>query len=526
MKVISRVYDTQTITIYKFRCKTFIKPLISDYNIGSKNMSKGVTPQSENYNTWYTDVVTKADLADYGPVKGTMVVKPYGFAMWDLIKETFDKMIKDTGHVNAYFPLFIPKSFLAKEAEHVEGFAKECAVVTHTRLKSDNEKGIVVDPDSKLEEEVIVRPTSETVIWSMYKKWIQSYRDLPLLINQWANVVRWEMRTRLFLRTTEFLWQEGHTAHAKAEEAQEETLLILELYRKLAEDYLAMPVLTGFKSESEKFAGADMTYCIEALMGDKRALQAGTSHNLGQNFAKAFGVTFQTKDNKEELVYATSWGISTRLVGGVIMTHGDDKGLRLPPKIAPYQVVVVPIFKDEGSQEILNKYLDPILSVLKNKGVRIHEDWRKGSPGFKFNEWEMKGVPIRLEVGPKDIEKHQAVIARRDTGEKQFVKKDDIINIIPNLLDSIQNNLFEQAKMFRKTNTHKVSTYSEFKDVIKNKGGFIRCGWDGTSETETAIKNETKATIRVIPFDERIKGLNCIFSGKPAKHEVIFAKAY
>ena len=489
-------------------------------------MSKGVTPQSENYNTWYTDVVTKADLADYGPVKGTMVVKPYGFAMWDLIKETFDKMIKDTGHLNAYFPLFIPKSFLAKEAEHVEGFAKECAVVTHTRLKSDSKKGIIVDPDSKLEEEVIVRPTSETLIWSMYKKWIQSYRDLPLLINQWANVVRWEMRTRLFLRTTEFLWQEGHTAHATAKEAQEETLLILELYRKLSEDYLAMPVLTGFKSESEKFAGADKTYCIEALMGDKRALQAGTSHNLGQNFARAFDVTFQTKENKEELVYATSWGISTRLVGGVIMTHGDDKGLRLPPKIAPFQVVVVPIFKNEDSQEVLIKYLGPILSELKNNGVRVHEDWRKESPGFKFNEWEMKGVPVRLEVGPKDVEKHQAVIARRDSGEKEFVKKDDIVNLIPELLDSIQNNLFEQAKEFRKNNTHTVSTYTEFKDVIKNKGGFIRCGWDGSSETEATIKNETKATIRVIPFDENIKGLNCIFSGKPAKHEVIFAKAY
>ena len=489
-------------------------------------MSKSVTPQSENYNTWYTDVVMKADLADYGPVKGTMVVKPYGFSMWDLIKDTFDKMIKETGHVNAYFPLFIPKSFLAKEAEHVEGFAKECAVVTHTRLKSDSKKGIVVDPDSKLEEEVIVRPTSETVIWSMYKKWIQSYRDLPLLINQWANVVRWEMRTRLFLRTTEFLWQEGHTAHATAEEAEEETLLILELYRKLAEDYLAMPVHTGFKSESEKFAGADRTYCIEAIMGDKRALQAGTSHNLGQNFAKAFDVTFQTKDNKEQMVYATSWGISTRLVGGVIMTHGDDKGLRLPPKIAPYQVVIVPIFKDKEGRKIFNKYLESVLLELRNAGVRIHEDWRKGSPGFKFNEWEMKGVPIRLEVGPKDIEKQQVVIARRDTGEKQFVKKEDIVSLIPNLLDSIQNNLFEQAKQFRLNNTHTVSTYADFKEVIKNKGGFIRCGWDGSAETETAIKNETKATIRVIPFDENTKGLNCIFSGKPAKHEVIFAKAY
>ena len=489
-------------------------------------MSKSITPQSENYNTWYTDVVTKADLADYGPVKGTMVVKPYGFSLWELIKETFDGMIKKTGHVNAYFPLFIPKSFLAKEAEHVEGFAKECAIVTHTRLKVDSNNRIVVDPESKLEEEVIVRPTSETVIWSMYKKWIQSYRDLPLLINQWANVVRWEMRTRLFLRTTEFLWQEGHTAHATAKEAEEETLLILELYRELAEDYLAMPVHTGFKSESEKFAGSDRTYCIEALMGDKRALQAGTSHNLGQNFAKAFDVTFQTKENKEEMVYATSWGISTRLVGAVIMTHGDDKGLRLPPKIAPYQVVVVPIFRDAETKKRLIKYLAPILSSLVDKGVRIHEDWRNESPGFKFNEWEMKGVPIRLEVGPKDLEKLQVVIARRDTGEKQFIKKEVIVEVIPNLLDLIQKNLFEQAKIFRSENTHSVTSYDEFKDTIKNKGGFVLCGWDGTVESEEAIKKDTKATIRVIPFDESPNHLKCIYSGNPAKHQVLFAKAY
>ena len=349
-------------------------------------MSKGITSQSENYAAWYTDVVVKAGLADYGPVKGTMVIKPYGFALWELIKDSFDKMIKDTGHVNAYFPLFIPKSFLAKEADHIEGFAKECAVVTHTRLMSDQNKGIIVDPESRLDEEVIVRPTSETVIWSMYKKWIQSYRDLPLLINQWANVVRWEMRTRLFLRTTEFLWQEGHTAHESHEEAEKETLLILELYRKLAEDYLAMPVLTGLKSESEKFAGADETYCIEAMMKDKRALQAGTSHNLGQNFAKAFDVTFQSKDNKEEFVYATSWGVSTRLVGGVIMTHGDEKGLRLPPNIAPHQVVLVPIFKNEDEMNAIKDYINPVLNDLRESRIRVHEDWRKESPGFKFNE--------------------------------------------------------------------------------------------------------------------------------------------
>lgn len=489
-------------------------------------MAKGVTPQSKDYNAWYTDVVTKAGLADYGPVKGTMVVKPYGFAMWDLIKETFDGMIKETGHVNAYFPIFIPKSFLAKEAEHVEGFAKECAVVTHTRLKTDETQSIVVDPESKLEEEVIVRPTSETVIWSMYKKWIQSYRDLPLLINQWANVVRWEMRTRLFLRTTEFLWQEGHTAHATAEEAEEETLLILELYRKLAEDYLAIPVHTGLKSESEKFAGADRTYCIEAMMGDKRALQAGTSHNLGQNFAKAFDVTFQTKDNKEELVYATSWGVSTRLVGGVIMTHGDDKGLRIPPKIAPYQVVVIPIFRDEEGEKTVSEYISPVLDELRDQGVRIHEDWRKGSPGFKFNEWEMKGVPLRLEVGPKDVESGNVVLARRDNGEKQVLKKEDLANQVPILLDAIQVNMLEQAKAFRESNTCTVSTYDEFKDVIISKGGFVRCGWDGTEKSEMAIKDDTKATIRLIPFDENPEGMTCIYSGKPAKHEVIFAKAY
>ena len=386
-------------------------------------MSKKITSQTKDYSTWYTDVVVKAGLADYGPVKGTMVIKPYGFALWELVKDSFDQMIKETGHVNAYFPLFIPKSFLAKEADHIEGFAKECAVVTHTRLKSDGEKGIVVDPESKLDEEVIVRPTSETVIWSMYKKWIQSYRDLPLLINQWANVVRWEMRTRLFLRTTEFLWQEGHTAHESADEAKKETLLILELYRQLAEEYLAMPVHTGLKSESEKFAGADFTYCIEAMMKDKRALQAGTSHNLGQNFAKAFGVTFQSKDNKEEFVYATSWGVSTRLIGGVIMTHGDEKGLRLPPKIAPYQLVVVPIFKSEEDKKTITKFINPILNELKKLNVRIHEDWRKESPGFKFNEWEMKGVPLRLEIGLRDIKKDIATLSRRDNDQKFEIQK-------------------------------------------------------------------------------------------------------
>ena len=488
-------------------------------------MSKGLPNRDTDFSAWYTQVVKRADLADHGPVKGTMVIKPYGFQLWDNIKESFDKMIKATGHVNAYFPIFIPKSFLAKEAQHVEGFAKECAIVTHTRLKADDDKGIIVDPDSKLEEEIIVRPTSETVIWSMYKKWIQSYRDLPILINQWANVVRWEMRTRLFLRTSEFLWQEGHTAHATPEEAQKETLDILELYRKLAEDYLAIPVLTGLKTESEKFAGADKTYCIEAMMGDKRALQAGTSHNLGQNFAKAFDVTFQTKENKEALVWATSWGVSTRLVGAVILTHGDDKGLRLPPKIAPIQVVIIPISRNEEQEKMVRDYLAPIVELLESAGVRVHQDWTDNSPGFKFNEWEMKGVPLRLEVGPRDVEKGNMVVVRRDTGDKSFLSKDETVAQIPDLLEEIQKGLFQQALIFQQENTHKVSTYDELKKVIE-AGGFVRCGWDGTHETEARIKEDIKATIRCIPMSENPEGLTCVYSGKPAKHEVIYAKAY
>jgi prolyl-tRNA synthetase len=487
-------------------------------------MSKGVTPQSKNFSAWYNDVVKKADLAEHGPVKGTMVIKPYGFALWDNIKYALDGMIKDSGHVNAYFPLFIPKSFLAQEAKHVEGFAKECAVVTHTRLKTVD-GDLVVDPESKLEEEVIVRPTSETVIWAMYKKWIQSYRDLPLLINQWANVVRWEMRTRLFLRTTEFLWQEGHTAHATAEEAEEETLTILEIYRRLAEEILAIPVLTGRKTEIEKFAGAEHTYSIEAMMKDKRALQSGTSHNLGQNFAKAFNVKFQNKNNQEEMVYATSWGVSTRIIGAVIMAHGDDKGLRLPPKVAPHQVVVIPIFRNAEQKKVIEKYLDPILDQLKNNSVRVNVDWRDESPGFKFNDWEMKGVPIRMEIGPRDIENNMVVLARRDTGEKNSVQTNEIAEKISKMLNDIHDNLFAEAKDFMNSNTNKVDSYDEFKEIIA-KGGFIRCGWDGTSETELKIKKETGATTRVIPFDEDPKDLKCIYTGKPAKHEVIFAKAY
>ena len=428
-------------------------------------MSQRLPDRSNDFSAWYTQIVSRAGLADYGPVKGTMVIKPYGYQLWENIRDIFDKMIKDTGHVNAYFPLFIPKSFLAKEAEHVEGFAKECAVVTHTRLKSDELKGVVVDPESKLDEEIIVRPTSETVIWSMYKKWIQSHRDLPVLINQWANVVRWEMRTRLFLRTSEFLWQEGHTAHSTPEEAEQETLDILELYRKLAEDYLAIPVFTGLKTDSEKFAGAERTYCIEAMMGDKRALQAGTSHNLGQNFAKAFDVTFQTKDNKEELVWATSWGISTRLIGAVILAHGDDKGLRLPPRIAPIQLVIIPIAKNEEEEKNLKDYLEPITTALKKLKIRVYEDWTNNSPGFKFNEWEMKGVPLRMEVGPRDIKEQKVVLARRDEKGKLFIPKDDVFDNIQRFLDNIQLKLITQARDFRDKNTHIVKGYDDFKSL-------------------------------------------------------------
>ena len=488
-------------------------------------MSKRLPDRSNDFSAWYTQIVNRAGLADYGPVKGTMVIKPYGYQLWENIKDIFDKMIKDTGHVNAYFPLFIPKSFLAKEAEHVEGFAKECAVVTHTRLKSDDLKGVVVDPESKLEEEIIVRPTSETVIWSMYKKWIQSHRDLPVLINQWANVVRWEMRTRLFLRTSEFLWQEGHTAHSTPEEAEQETLDILELYRELAEDYLAIPVFTGLKTDSEKFAGAERTYCIEAMMGDKRALQAGTSHNLGQNFAKAFDVTFQTKDNKEEFVWATSWGISTRLIGAVILAHGDDKGLRLPPRIAPIQLVIIPIVKNEEEENQLRNYLGPITAALKKLKIRVYEDWTNNSPGFKFNEWEMKGVPLRMEVGPRDIKEQKVVLARRDEKDKLFIPKDDVFDNVQRLLDNIQLKLITQARDFRDKNTHIVKDYDDFKSII-SRGGFVRCGWDGNPETEAKIKQDTKATIRCIPFDEDPIELTCVLTGQKAKHEVIFAKAY
>ena len=490
-------------------------------------MSKGVTPKSEDYARWYTDIITKAEMADYGPVKGTMVIRPYGFGVWNNIKEAFDLQFKKSGHVNAYFPLFIPKSFFSKEAAHVEGFAKECAVVTHSRLKlSDDGNGLIVDPDSKLEEEIIVRPTSETIIWYMYKKWINSYRDLPILINQWVNVVRWEMRTRLFLRTSEFLWQEGHTAHATEKEAREETLKILNIYKNVTEKVLAIPVLTGLKSESERFAGAVDTYCIEAMMGDKRALQAGTSHYLGQNFAKAFDVKFQNENNKEKLVYATSWGISTRLVGALIMVHGDDKGLRLPPRVAPVQIVIIPIINNEDSLVEIQKFLKPFIKILEKKDIRFQWDDRlKISPGFKFNEWEMKGVPVRVEVGPRDMDDKTLFCARRDTGEKQSYNIDSAANDLIQLLDEIQENMYNQALEFREKNTRFAENYNEFKSLI-DSGGFIRCGWDGDPASESAIKTDTRATIRCILTDKNVAEKKCIYSGNPAKYEVIFARAY
>ena len=488
-------------------------------------MAKGVTPQSSDASKWYTDVITKAQLADYGPVKGTMVIRPYGYSIWESIRDEFDQQFKQTNHTNAYFPLFIPKSFLAKEAEHVEGFAKECAVVTHSKLKVDNQK-LVVDPDSKLEEEIIVRPTSETVIWSMYKKWINSYRDLPILINQWANVVRWEMRTRLFLRTSEFLWQEGHTAHATEKEAIDEALKILDIYKDVVENIMAIPVLTGYKSESEKFAGAVETYCIEAMMGDKKALQAGTSHYLGQNFAKAFDVKFQNENNQEEYVYATSWGVSTRLIGALIMVHGDDQGLRLPPKVAPIQIVIVPIYKTDEDKDKIKNYIQPLIDDFDEHNIRyFYDDRAKMSPGFKFNEWEMKGVPVRIEVGMRDVNDGLVVFSRRDNNLKDSIKIDEIKNYFSDLLLDIQSSLFTQAQQFQNNNTHDATNYQDFQSLIKDRG-FVKCGWDGTTDTENAIKKDTKATIRCIPFSQKIDGLKCIYSNNPAKYEVIFARAY
>lgn len=488
-------------------------------------MAKEITSRSEDYSQWYIDIVKKADLAENSAVRGCMVIKPYGFGLWENMRDQLDRMFKETGHVNAYFPLFIPKSFLSKEAEHVEGFAKECAVVTHYRLKNDPDgKGLIVDPDAKLEEELVVRPTSETIIWNTYRDWISSYRDLPLLINQWANVVRWELRTRLFLRTAEFLWQEGHTAHATKEEAVDETLLILDVYAKFAEEYMAMPVIKGVKTPNERFAGADETYCIEALMQDGKALQAGTSHFLGQNFAKAFEVKFLNENNVEEFVWATSWGVSTRLIGGLIMTHSDDDGLVLPPRIAPLQVVIVPVPKPAPE---LDEAAAKIMQALKAKGITVKydTDMRK-RPGFKFAEHEMRGVPVRLALGMRDLEQQQIEVARRDTKEKTFQPIEGIENYVAQLLDDIQQNLFSRALDYRDSHITRVDSFEEFKQALGEKGGFLSAHWDGTTETELKIKELTKATIRCIPLDAEEEDGKCILTGAPSKRRVLFAVAY
>ncbi len=490
-------------------------------------MADAITPRSKDYAQWYIDVVRRAELADYSPVRGCMIIRPNGYALWENLRNTLDEKLKETGHENAYFPLFIPESFLSKEAEHVEGFAKECAVVTHSRLKIDPDGGgLIPDPDSKLEENLVVRPTSETIIWDTYSKWIQSWRDLPILLNQWANVVRWEMRTRLFLRSMEFLWQEGHTAHATKEEALEETSRILDIYASLAEDYMAMPVIKGRKSASERFAGAVDTLCIEALMQDGKALQAGTSHFLGQNFAKAFGCQFQNKENQLEYVWATSWGVSTRLIGGLIMTHSDDQGMVMPPKLAPTQVVIVPILKKDGSAEVIEAGAK-IAKSLKEAGIRVKFDTRAGHrPGWKFAEYEVKGVPIRLALGPRDVENGMIELARRDTFEKESVPQNGLVQRIKETLDAIQKNLFDKAVAFREENTTLVDSYEEFKEVINDKGGFVLAHWDGTEETETKIKNDTKATIRCIPFAQTAEMGVDMISGEPSAGRVYFAKSY
>ena len=489
-------------------------------------MAKNFTSRKENYSEWYNELVIKADMAENSAVRGCMVIKPYGYAVWEKMRDALDKMFKDTGHLNAYFPLFIPKSFFSKEASHVEGFAKECAVVTHYRLKNDADGKIVVDETAKLEEELIVRPTSETIIWDTYRGWIQSYRDLPILVNQWANVVRWEMRTRMFLRTAEFLWQEGHTAHETEAEAMAEARQMLDVYATFAEDFMAMPVLRGTKSPNERFAGALETFCIEALMQDGRALQAGTSHFLGQNFAKAFDVKFLSKNNTLEYVWATSWGVTTRLIGALIMTHSDDQGLVLPPKLAPIQVVFVPIYKEQGQLDTISERVNKIKQSLVAKGVSVkYDDRDTQKPGWKFNEYEFKGVPVRVAIGPRDMEEGTAEVVRRDTLEKQIVKLDELENYIPKLLDEIQANLLAKARQFRESNTFKVDTWDEFQQQVE-KGGFILAHWDGTAETEDAIKAATKATIRTIPLDFVEEAGSCVFSGKPSKGRVVFAKAY
>jgi prolyl-tRNA synthetase len=492
-------------------------------------MADLLTKRDVDYAQWYNDLVLKADLAEHSDVRGCMVIKPHGYAIWEKMQVALDAMFKATGHVNAYFPLFIPKSYLAKEASHVEGFAKECAVVTHYRLKSDPVHGIIVDPDAKLEEELIVRPTSETIIWNTYRGWIKSYRDLPLLINQWANVVRWEMRTRLFLRTAEFLWQEGHTAHATKEEAIEETVRMLDVYATFAEEWLAMPVIKGVKTASERFAGAEETYCIEAMMQDGKALQAGTSHFLGQNFAKAFDVYFTNKENRQELVWATSWGVSTRLMGALIMTHSDDHGLVLPPKLAPIQVVIVPIVKNDEQMKAIGEYVQPLIDGLRSKGISVKFDNDdKKKPGWKFAEYEFKGYPVRIAVGPRDMENGTVEVARRDTLEKQVMQTTDLAEKIEHLLQAIQQNLYQKALSMRENSTRAVDTYEEFKVAIE-EGGFILAHWDGTAETEARVKEETKATIRCIPL-EAVAGTagegKCMVTGRPSKQRVIFARAY
>lgn len=490
-------------------------------------MAKKLTTRNEDYSKWYNELVIKADLAENSGIRGCMVIKPYGYAIWERMQAELDRMFKETGHQNAYFPIFIPKSYFSKEASHVSGFAKECAVVTHYRLKSDDDGSIVVDPTAKLEEELIVRPTSETVIWDTYRKWIQSYRDLPILINQWANVVRWEMRTRLFLRTSEFLWQEGHTAHATKEEAIKEAELMLNVYADFAQNFMAVPVIKGVKTESERFAGAVETYCIEALMQDGKALQAGTSHFLGQNFAKAFDVKFADKEGVLEYVWATSWGVSTRLIGALIMTHSDDNGLVLPPTLAPDQVVIVPIYRTDEERNAIGEVADKMIKQLRAEGIRVKYDERDThKPGWKFNEYELKGVPVRIAIGPKDLEKGTVEIARRDTLQKQFINQNETVSVVTKLLDEIQENIFKKAKNYRDSHITEVDTYEEFKEVLETKGGFVSAHWDGTTATEELIQNETKATIRCIPLEGKAEKGKCIVTGAISSKRVLFAKAY
>ncbi len=490
-------------------------------------MSKKLTTREEDYSKWYNELVVKADLAENSGVRGCMVIKPYGYAIWEKMQAELDRMFKETGHENAYFPIFIPKSYFSKEASHVDGFAKECAVVTHYRLKTDENGNVVVDETAKLEEELIVRPTSETIIWDTYRKWIESYRDLPILINQWANVVRWEMRTRLFLRTAEFLWQEGHTAHATKDEAVTESKLMQGVYADFAENFMAMPVIKGFKSESERFAGALETYTIEALMQDGKALQAGTSHFLGQNFAKAFDVKFTTKEGKREHVWATSWGVSTRLMGALVMTHSDDKGLVLPPKLAPIQVVIVPIHKTDEQLDAISQKVDELTAELRKKGISVKYDKRTTyKPGWKFAEYELKGVPLRIAMGPRDLENGTLEIARRDILDKKTISIDETVFYVEKILNEIQENLFNKAINYRDTHITEVNSFDEFKEVLETKGGFISAHWDGTSETEEQIKNLTKATIRCIPNNAEKEDGNCIFSGSKSERRVLFAKAY